>query len=153
MGTASENAAEAQMVKDNLNFFGANDPEGATIAPAPLAPAAALFCAIKIWIIEGLGLLDLCTCTAASCSSNINEDGQLIGNVTISGLSGGKLVNFMVPRFSFILSSLPDTSFFDLPWTIPATLTIVDNQNNSHSISCTIEGDDANSLVVVDVDD
>ena len=146
MGSASENAAEAQMVQNTLNIVAANGPP-ANVTPGDLASASAVFCGLEIWKIEALGLLDSYTCTAASCSRNINDDGQLIGSVTISGLSGGQPRNFIVPRFIFIPSSLPDPSLRACP-TIPATLTIVDDQNNSHSISCTIEGDDANNLVV-----
>jgi hypothetical protein len=166
MGSAYRNNVNASVVCDMLNQFpgmsvvwtgspllqslDVSDWVGYQLRQLRVALwiAAADFCAYEIYKIEGLGLLDSYTCTAASCWKSIEEDGQLEGSATISGMSGGLPVNFKTPRFTFIpcATGAPGSSCL----AIPATATIVDHMNLVHTISCTIQGDDINHVTVLE---
>jgi len=69
--------------------------------PAEIEKAIAHFCALEIFLTEGLGLLDNYTCTSVTIAATLEDDSQLQGSATISGSASGKAQSFQTGIFTY----------------------------------------------------
>lgn len=69
--------------------------------PAKIELAIVRFCALQIYLVEGLGLLDKFVCTAVTIGANLEDDGYLQGSATISGSASGAPLSFQTGLFTY----------------------------------------------------
>jgi hypothetical protein len=69
--------------------------------PQEIEKSVAHFCALEIYLTEGLGLLDKFTCTSVTIKATLEDDSYLQGSATISGSASGSAQSFQTGLFTY----------------------------------------------------